>query len=536
MAVGSRAGETVVRRVLRHDWKRVARALWMLSLLAWVGLQAGCLPMPYLRAPGVSGRVVDASGAPIAGAVVVVRYDARYEEILPDRDLVGLVEAETDAAGAFRVESFAKPGLSLWPMVKTEARIVGVMSRGHRCPAPRIVPESGIIELSLETAEGDEDRRGSCRPVTAKVGEAPRHTAAWRELYPSRETSEQADGERQIERLLSARAVFGQGDNCEGPVLDLALAPGGHRVAYLAQKRGTEVVGVVSFGERTRHVARLTVELDDDVTRSLAWTDPGELVLWSPASKLDRALSASVFAAAAPEVVWKADSPPAAPLPSVNPGPVKERRPRRPLDPALLNDEGDVRWLGRSFALSAALDPDTGLGVDHMRITEENGETRELVLPGETCGPRGQFGRPYYRIAADMRSALDLRYVKGGCHAVSIDLETGRWSTVDDVGGAGACREKRRVPASQMSLALRSYALEIESAMDEAGADPSAAYTLRIAEDGGTEAFTRDYTGDSRVVPVPPFPLSTPLRRIDVSVVGGGGGGGSRAVPGLDPL
>ena len=49
--------------------------------------------MPVFPTPPVAGRVIDAkSGAPVAGAIVVVRYDARYDDLLPDRDVLGYRE------------------------------------------------------------------------------------------------------------------------------------------------------------------------------------------------------------------------------------------------------------------------------------------------------------------------------------------------------------------------------------------------------------------------------------------------------------
>ena len=34
---------------------------------------------------------------------------------------------------------------------------------------------------------------------------------------------------RSIERQLAARSVLGFGENCQGPVLDMAISPGGER-------------------------------------------------------------------------------------------------------------------------------------------------------------------------------------------------------------------------------------------------------------------------------------------------------------------
>jgi hypothetical protein len=380
------------------------------------------------------------------------------------------------------------------------------------------VPGSGAVEVALPPAQSPAERRDSCRPVSPRESDAPRYAAAWRGLYPPRQSAEQREAERELERVLEARALFGFGDNCEGPVQDLALAPGGKRVAYLARQGDASRVSVVELSSPARHVARLPVE--DVGFEQLAWSGPSELVLWSPATELDRAVSPSIFAAAPPRVVWRADAVPAAPLPSPDPGPVRDAAPRRPLDPANLHDEGDARWLGRSFALRRALDPATGLPRDLLRIDETDGGSREIALPGEACGPRGQFGRPHYRIAFDGRTALDLRHVRGGCHAVAIDLASGHWGVIDDARGRSACREARAVPAGELETALRAYVLDVQDALVAAGADRSATYSLRIGPHGATDAVSRDVEGRPVRASVPDFPLTTPLRRIDVSVVG----------------
>jgi hypothetical protein len=61
---------------------------------------------------------------------------------------------------------------------------------------------------------------------------------------------------------------------------------------------------------------------------------------------------------------------------------------------------------------------------------------------------------------------------------------------------------------------------EVEAALAAGGADPAAAFVLEIGEDGETIAQARDFVGEKRTLRVPRFPLSTPLRRIDVSTVG----------------
>jgi hypothetical protein len=505
--------------------------------------QGACVILPVLRAPELSGRVVDASsGRPIANAVVVLRVDARYDELLPDRDLVGHLETTSDAAGHFRAGPIWKPGLTVWPIVRTEARVVGVMRSGYRCPKPIAIENPGRVEVKLTRALDLADRRSSCRPVPATSGEAPLYLAGWNELFPPDATPADLEREQQLHRVLEARAAFGFGENCEGPIADLALAPGGTRAAYLDRWRGT--VEVLEFGRNARRVARVPIPARDAEegavdTRRLAWTGADELVLWEPAGRMDRTRSLSVLSVtgAAPQVVWRAerDGPPASSAEFS-----KQRPSRRPLDPADLNDEGDALWLGRSFALRRALDAESGLGRDVLHITEDDGRVREIDLPGEVCGPRGQFGRPHYRIAADARTALDLRYVRGACHAVAIDLEKGAWVVLDAAAGKGECREVRRVPATHLSTAARGYARDIETALAEAGADPAAAYSLEIRSDGSARALSRSYEGEAVSAALPPFPIATPLRRIDVTAVGSGGTGerapGTQTVPTIEPL
>ena len=97
-----------------------------------------CVVLPVRIGPAVEGQVVDqASGKPLAGAIVVVRFDGRYDDVLPDRDLIGHQEAQTDASGRFQMDRIVRPGFSAWPLFKTEARVVGVMHEGYRCAAPR---------------------------------------------------------------------------------------------------------------------------------------------------------------------------------------------------------------------------------------------------------------------------------------------------------------------------------------------------------------------------------------------------------------
>ena len=79
------------------------------------------------------------TGAPLSGAVVVIRFEARYDDVLPDRELLGHREGYADERGQFEVPRLVRAGLSAWPLMKTEARVVSVIRDGYRCGEPRWV-------------------------------------------------------------------------------------------------------------------------------------------------------------------------------------------------------------------------------------------------------------------------------------------------------------------------------------------------------------------------------------------------------------
>jgi hypothetical protein len=256
-------------------------------------------------------------------------------------------------------------------------------------------------------------------------------------------------------------------------------------------------------------------------------------VLWEPADR--RSGGSSGSRAAHVERLWLApgisELLPAAPDPS--------QPPAMPLGPADLNDEGDLRWQGRSFSLQRVPDPVTGLAADRLQVLARDGSASRVDLPGEACGAPGRFGRPHDRIAADEQIGVDLRFVDGGCHAVAIDLRTGSWSRLDRTEARATCQRTRRIPASQMALALRGYAREIEAGLAREGVDPTAPYALRIAGDAGVVVEALDYAGRSRSFRAGPFPVRTPLHRIEVSVTGSPSPlsrKSRRAIPGPDPL
>jgi len=508
-------------------------------------LQISCVLLPVRVAPGVSGTIVDeATGRPVEGALVVVRFDGHYDDILPDREVLGHREAKTDARGHFSIGAMIRPGVSAWPSFRTEARVVAVMNEGYRCPRPQPVPDSREIQVGIQRALDENDRRDSCRPVPAEKGEAVAYMTAWRNLYPDTAAGPGADEVHQLERLLSARSAFGFGDNCEGPVLDLALAPDGRRAAFAVSGDRASEVHVVELRAGQSKLSQVIPRDDPSSAERLAWIKSGDLVLWEPSQDSYQAVSPSVFSAGKFEQIWSATGPASHAAGYGEASPLLRVETAAPvLAPEDLNDEGDSRWRGRSFALQQRPNPASGLLQDDLRVYREDATSYTLALPGEVCGPRGRFGRPQYRITADSRTSLDLRFVNGGCHVVRTDLENGEWSILDATDRPGVCRAARRVQPTEFQTALRGYTRELESAIFQAGADPAAAYALRIEADGTTRLDTRRFSGESMTIEVPRFPLDTPLQRIEVTTLGGDSniGGisnvrGATARPRLEPL
>jgi hypothetical protein len=432
-----------------------------------------------------------------------------------------------------------RPGLSAWPLFESEARVVGVIREGYRCGAPRWVGRSGGVQIELEPARDDTDRRESCRPVAAARGEAPGYSEAWRGLHPDVAPQGPEPRDLDLERVLEARAAFGFGENCEGPVADLALSADGRLAAYALLAPGGSEVAVVDLGEGTQGPERRIGRAEALPPRRLAWSRGGELVVWEPASPSQRAASLSPLSQARIQAFWHPETLPAAPAAPAPALELAEPVRRAPIDPEDLNDEADARWRDRSFAIHHHLDVATGLPADSLDVVAKDGSRLSIPLPGEVCGPSGRFGRPHYRISADGRAGLDLRFVTGGCHVVRVSLETGEWTQLDGEPGPASCRSSRRIPATHLHTALRGYAREIEAAVVAAGADPQAAYVLHVAPDGAARAETRGFDGTPRSVDLPPFPIRTPLARIHVSMLGSatpGPEGAPSPIAGPEPL
>ena len=488
------------------------------TLGALAAAQAGCMVLPVRSAPGASGRVIDAATRqPLAGAIVVVRFDGRHGELIPDRDQLGHTEVRTDAAGRFSIRRHFEPGLAVWPIFRGETRVVSVFAEGHRCPTPRAVVAGSRLVIALAAAADAADQRESCRPVASRAGETPTYMAAWRELFDDREAESAEADRRRVEQVLAARATLGFAENCEGPVLDLALSPDGRRVATALRDGRGVAVQVQDLEDKgvSRPVRARSAQRTPP--RRLAWTTATQLVLWEPAEPLG-ASSASPLDRAEVEVIWRGS--PLAPIVSPRSPSPPAAPAELPLEPEDVHDEGATRWAGRGFSLGHRPDPVSGLAADELRIVRASGERHAIELPGEACGPSGGFGRPQYRITADGDHAVDLRFLDGGCRAVWIDLETGTWRRFDASGPARAeCRSERRIPPSTLAVALRGYLREIEATLEDAGIDRTRPYALRIDASGRTQAETRDAEGRTQAFDVAPFPVRTPLRLIQISNV-----------------
>jgi hypothetical protein len=480
-------------------------------------LLIGCVPLPVQVAGPVEGSVLDASsGQPIEGALVVIRFEGIYDEVLPESELLAHREVRSGALGRFRTGPVVGPGFMPWPWLRTRARVVSVLRKGYRCAEGRLVPREGELRIALHRAANREEQRDSCRPAPAPPGEIPRYSKAWKNLQPLEIPDPgPTASEKEIDRALAVRAALGFGSNCRGPVEDLALDPSGRRVAFTVRTR--ERIDVwVSDSRATGATA--VAHAGAPVARMLAWTASGELALRDGADGLE-----NIWTPLDHPIAFPASQAPA------SEGPVLA------FEPADHFDEATTRWMGRAFVTLRELDAATGLPRDLLRVTGPGHTSRTLTLPGEACTRDGRFGQPHYRVSDDGRFGFDVRFLGGGCRAVSIELETGLWKRLDDSLATATCRKTRRIPASHLKTALRGYLQEIDAVLTRSGLDPASAFSLRIADSGETRIEILDPLGARRVLPVSDFPIATPLRRIDVSVLGDPTQGGQ--VPAqLEPL
>lgn len=500
------------------------RAALTALALALALFQTACLILPARFASGVTGSVVDAaSGRPVANAIVVVRFDGRNGDVLPDREVLGHREATTDEQGRFHAGFMVRPGVSIWPVYRTDARVVAVIANGYRCARPVAIHDDTPVRISLESALDVGDQRSTCRPVPANRGEAEDYMTAWRDLFPSEDQPSDSENRRQLSRVLEARSVLGFGQNCEGPVTDLAMAPDGLRAAY-AEGRERSAVRLVKLTRGASATPELVAEKDRSSQRRLAWTSAGDLAMWTASNDSRRSFSASALGSSEIDILWKAKQRrsvlPASPDPAAG---ISGRSENGVLEPADLSDEGDTRWWGRTFLMENSLDTETGLAANSLVVVHEDGSRHQVALPGESCGPTGRFGRPHYRITATGDSGVDLRFVDGGCHAVEIDFASGKWRKLDGGSDDAVCQEVGNIPATHLETALRGYARDVQAARIAAGGDTAAAFALTIAPDGTTQVETRNIEGEIVTADVPDFPLATPLRRIQVSIVGAAG-------------
>jgi hypothetical protein len=342
---------------------------------------------------------------------------------------------------------------------------------------------------------------------------------AWRSLHLGPEAPALDAIDDGLDHLLEARVPFGFGANCTGPVLDLALAPGGDLAAFaVASGEGAEVyvADLAATGLRAQRVATVA----NVPLRQLGWSGFAQVVLHDPLPPGPPETAATQGVRV--KVLWTAgrrSAPPAAPRFSLKDAGRSPGGATVPLDAADFNDRDDTRLRGRGFAVVRDLDPATGLPRDRLRVSRPDGALSEFGLPGEACGPPGRFGRPQDRIAFDGRSGVDLRYVDGGCRALRIDLADGSFARVDATRAHGTCRTSRRVPIAQMTRALRGYVGAVRAVLDAGGGEPTAPFSLHLGPDG-TWAETRTSAGMPVRARVPDFPIATPLRRLDVGLVG----------------
>jgi hypothetical protein len=258
---------------------------------------AACVPLPVRHAPAVRGSVVDASGAPVSGALVVVRFDAFYDEVLPRHEPFAWLTVRSGPDGRFRAGPAFAPGVEPWPWLLTRARAQVVLAEGRLCAEEQTLAADGASRIVLTPARDEEERRASCPPLAGWPAGAREYAAAWRDLYAEGGT----DGgptaaEHELSRAAASRRSFGFGANCAGPVLELSLAPDGSRAALLVAQGHEALVQLVDVATGRVPAPLSLARLPVDPLPRLGWTSAGSLTLGVAASSSDAAVRPELLA------------------------------------------------------------------------------------------------------------------------------------------------------------------------------------------------------------------------------------------------
>ncbi|NNL86091.1 MAG: hypothetical protein HKP27_10585 [Myxococcales bacterium] len=505
-----------------------------------------------------------AGGRPIAGATVVARFDASYDQVLGERQLLGHREVITDAEGRFRIDTFHSAGFSAWPWLEARSSVVGVIHEDYLCTNRAARLADGSLRVLLLEATDSRPRIDSCQPVSATPAEAPSYWAAWHRLH----SLEQERPEKLAARGLEARTLFGFGRNCRGPVLDAALSPGGERLARLierpasaeAVKRRIQILELADTGEPV--IVYAAPFRFDALKGHLAWIGSGDLAwveeglhlaetrgpeargapLEVPRPSSGR-LARVLYSAGRNALVALPAAP--APLPSgtrwtSSPEPVDATMdialPGRPetlpasasgtVDAPVVAGEEDrhdragLRWGERQISRLERLGRHSGMPRATLRVSKPGAATVDARLPGEACGRSGAFRGPEYTISASGNLALDLRYTQGACQIVAVDLRRGAWRTLARAEGTASCQEARDVPPSQFRAAFPDYAAALDRIIEQADLEPNVAFRIVLGPSHAARLEIPTSSGRTEILDAPPFPVKTPLREIGVSTLG----------------
>jgi hypothetical protein len=493
-----------------------------------------------------------------------VRFDASYDQVLSERELLGHREVTTDAEGRFRIDTFHGAGFSAWPWLEARSTVVGVIHEDYLCTDRAAKLADGTLRVLLLEATDSRPRIDSCQPVTATPAEAPSYWAAWNRL----QSLEQEQAEKLDARGLQARTLFGFGRNCRGPVLDAALSPGGERLARLierpasseAAKRRIQILEVADAGEPV--IVYAAPFRFDALKGHLAWIGSGELA-WieerlladTPGPEAPRPGSgrlARVLYSAGQNAVAALPAAPA-PLPSgtrwtSSPEPVDATMdlalPNLPetlpeaspealpasasgtVDAPVIAGEEDrhdragLRWGERQISRLQRPGRRSGMPRATLRVSKPGATTVEARLPGEACGRSGAFRGPEYTLSASGNLALDLRYTQGACQLVAIDLRRGAWRTLARAEGTATCQEARDVPPSKLRAAFPDYAAALDTIIERANFEPNVAFRIVLGPSRAARLEIPTSSGRTEILDAPPFPVKTPLLEIGVSTLG----------------